>query len=95
MDNETALAIIYEDYDDNEYQVVEDTVDDGHYKHDSTNYYSVVHRLSDKTFWKILFTSSYNDGIDEGSIYACEVEKVEVVRHKWVPKIKKTVGEHL
>ena len=93
MDNETALDIIREDYDDSEYKVVEDTVDDGHYKYDSTNYYSVVQRLSDKTFWKILFTSSYNYGIDEYSIYTCEVEKVEVVRHKWIPKAKKTVGE--
>lgn len=93
MDNETALDIIREDYDDSEYEVVEGCVDDGHSKHDSTNYYSVVQRLSDKTFWKILFTSSYNYGIDEYSIYTCEVEKVEVVRHKWIPKAKKTVGE--
>ena len=93
MDSKTALAIIYEDYDESEYEVIEDSVDDGHHKHDSTNYYHIVQRLSDKTFWKILFTSSYNYGIDEYSIYACEVEKVEVVRHKWIPKSKKTVGE--
>lgn len=93
MDNETALDIIREDYDDSEYEVVEGCVDDGHYKHDSTNYYSVVQRLSDKTFWKILFTSSYNYGIDKYSIYTCEVEKKEVITHSWVPKAKKTVGE--
>jgi hypothetical protein len=90
MDDKTALAIIYEDYDESEYQVVEDQVDDGHYKHDSTNYYSIVQRLSDKTFWKIMFTSSYNWGVDEYSIYSYEVEKKEVVTHSWV-----TVGEAL
>lgn len=95
MDNETALDIIREDYDESEYEVIEDSVDDGHLKHDINKYYHIVQRLSDKTFWKILFMSSYNYGLDEYSIYACEVEKVEVVRHKWVPKIKKAVGEHL
>lgn len=93
MDNETALGIIQEDYDESEYMVMEEWVDDGHSKHDSTNYYSIVQRLSDKTFWKIMFTSSYNNGIDEYSIYTCEVEQKEVITHTWVPKRKKTVGE--
>ena len=90
MDTETALSIIEEDYDDSEYEIVEDMVDDGHEKHDSTNYYSIVLRKSDNTFWKVSYTISYEDGLDEYSVYASEVEKKQVVTHLWTPKTKST-----
>jgi hypothetical protein len=86
MDEQTALLLVQEDYNENEYEVVEEWVDDGHEKHDATNYYNIVLRKGDNTYWKINFTSSYNYGLDEYSVYAIQVEKIEVVTTQWVAK---------
>lgn len=86
MDTKTALAIVLEDYDDDEYFFIEDMVDYGHVKHDRTAYYCIVQRQSDKTFWKISYVSSYENGIDEDSAEACEVERKEIKKYKWVKK---------
>lgn len=86
MNPETALEIIREDYDESAYTVIEDNVDDGHVKHDSTAYYTIVQRQSDKTFWMISFTASYNYGLDEDSISTSEVERKEITTYKWVSK---------
>ncbi len=86
MDQETALEIIREDYNESTYTVIEDSVDAGHVKHDSTAYYTIVQRQSDKTFWRISFTVSYNYGLDEYSISTSEVKKKEITTYKWVSK---------
>ena len=86
MDEQTALKLITEDYDGSDYTAVVEGVDDGHHKHDSTYYYSVYQRKSDNTFWKVNFSCSYNYGLDEYSVYICEVEKKEVLTVKWVRK---------
>ena len=84
MDEQTALLLVQEDYNVNEYEVVEEWVDEGHSKHDATNYYNIVLCKGDNTYWKINFISSYNYGLDEDSVYAHQVEKREVVTVKWV-----------
>jgi hypothetical protein len=83
MEIETALDIITEDYDDADYEVIEDMVDDGHVKHDTTAYYSIVLRKSDNTYWKIRYHTSYNYGFDEHSVDVSQVEKAEVVQTIW------------
>ena len=86
MDEQTALLLVQEDYIGSEYEVIEEWIDDGHRKHDATNYYNIVLRKGDNTYWKINFISSYNNGLDEYSVYACQVEKKEVVTVEWVTK---------
>ena len=86
MDAETALAIIEEDYDEGEYQIIEGHVDDGHHKHDRTDYYSIVLRKVDSTYWKVCYTQSYEHGLDDGSVYVYPVEKKEAVKTIWVAK---------
>jgi hypothetical protein len=86
MDDFAALLLLQENYNEDEYEVVEEWVDDGHRKHDSTDYYNIVLRKGDNTYWKINFTASYNDGLDDDSVYAHQVEKREVVTVKWVAK---------
>jgi hypothetical protein len=85
MDEQTALALVQEDYSGEEYESVEEWVDAGHHKHDTTNYYSIFRCKSDNTHWRVNFQSSYNEGLDTYSIYAYQVEKVEVVKTQWVP----------
>ena len=85
MDEQTALLLVQEDYDDSEWENIEDCVDNGHSKHDATNYYSVFRRLSDNTYWMVHFTTSYNYGLDGYSVFAQQVRKEEVVTTKWVP----------
>tara|TARA_R110000851_G_scaffold9707_5_gene35842 strand:+ start:675 stop:944 length:270 start_codon:yes stop_codon:yes gene_type:complete len=89
MDEQVALLLIQEDYDDSKWEIVADKVDDGHSKHDATSYYSVFNRLSDNTYWMVSFTISYSYGLDEHSVYALQVKKEEVVRTEWV-----IVNEH-
>lgn len=86
MDEQTALLLVRENYNEDEYGVIEKWVDDGHEKHDATNYYNIVLRKGDNTYWKINFTSSYSYGLDEVSVYAHQVEKREVVTVQWVAK---------
>jgi hypothetical protein len=86
MNIDTALSLVEEDYDENEWEGVEIGVDDGHHKHDATNYYSIFLRKSDNTHWKICFTTSYNYGFDASSVYFYEVTKKEVVKTIWVAK---------
>jgi hypothetical protein len=86
MDEKTALSIVREDHDEGEYEFIEESVDDGHQKHDATNYYHIVLRKSDNTHWKIGFTCSYNYGLDKYSVYVHQVEKKEVVKVVWVVK---------
>jgi hypothetical protein len=86
MDEKTALLLVREDYNEDEYETIEEWVDDGHSKHDDTNYYNIVLRKGDNTHWKIKFTSSYNNGLDDYSVYALQVEKREVVTVQWVAK---------
>lgn len=84
MDGQTALDLILEDYDENEYEVVEAYVEDGHAKHDATNYYSIFLRKLDNTYWKVNFIRSYNYGLDEDSVYASQVIKKEVTKTVWM-----------
>jgi len=84
MDEQTALLLVQEDYNADEYGVIEEWIDDGHSKHDATNYYIIVLRKGDNTYWKINFTCSYNWGFEEDSVYAYQVEKREVVTVEWV-----------
>ena len=86
MDEETALLLVREDYNENEYEMIEEWVDDGHSKHDATNYYNIVLRKADNTYWKIDFISSYDYGLDDCSVYAYQVEKREVVTVEWAVK---------
>ena len=86
MDEQTALLLVQEDYNENEYEMIEECVDEGHSKHDATNYYSIALRKVDNTYWKINFIISYNYGLDEYSVYAYQVEKREVITVKWVAK---------
>ena len=86
MDEQTALLLVQEDYNENEYEMIEEFVDEGHSKHDATNYYSIALRKVDNTYWKINFINSYNYGLDEYSVYAYQVEKREVITVKWVAK---------
>lgn len=83
MDTQVALELVREDYDGDEYEAVEEYVDDGHAKHDSTNYYSVFLRKSDNTYWRVSYTTSYNYGLDEYSVYANQVVKKEVAKTVW------------
>lgn len=85
MDEQTALNLVQEDYDEDEYEPVVEGVDDGHFKHDITNYYSIFLRKSDMTYWKIDYNSSYNYGLDEYSISTSQVKKKEIVTTTWVP----------
>ena len=82
MDNETALNIIQEEYDEDEYEVIEGG-EDGHVKHDVTAYYTIVLRKSDNTHWKIGYHSSYNYGLDEYSVRVEQVKKAEFVQTVW------------
>jgi len=82
MNNETALNIIQEEYDEDEYEVIE-VGEDGFVKHDVTAYYIIVSRKSDNTHWKIGYHSSYNYGLDEYSIWVEQVKKVEFVQTVW------------
>ena len=84
MDNQTALSLVTEDYDDKDYDIIEWGVDDGHVKHDTTAYYSVFLRKSDDTYWKVNYHTSYNYGLDEDNVYGSQVEKKEVVKTIWV-----------
>ena len=84
MDEETALMLVQEDYNPEEYEEIERWVDDGYFKHDCTCYYSIFLRKSDNTYWKVNFMSSYRDGLDEYSTYANQVEKKEVVKTMWM-----------
>lgn len=83
MDAQVALELVREDYDGDEYEAVEECVDDGHAKHDSTNYYSIFLRKSDNTYWRVSYTISYNYGLDEYSVYAEQVKKKEVIKTVW------------
>lgn len=83
MDAQVALELVREDYDEDEYEAVEEYVDDGHAKHDSTNYYSIFLRKSDNTYWKVSFTTSYKYGLDEDSVYTNQVVKKEVTKTVW------------
>lgn len=84
MDEQTAIDLVLEDYYEDAYEMVEDWVDEGHFKHDSTHYYNIVLRKGDNTYWKINFISSYEYGLDEYSVYAHQVEKKEIVTAEWV-----------
>lgn len=84
MDEQTAIDLIQENYEEDDYESVEEFVDDGHAKHDATNYYSIFLRKSDNTYWKVSFTSSYNWGLDEASVYASQVNKKEVTKTVWM-----------
>ena len=86
MDEKTALLLLRENYNEDEYEAIEEWVDNGHSKHDGTNYYNIVLRKGDNTHWKINFTSSYDNGLDDDSVYAIQVEKREVVTAQWVAK---------
>jgi hypothetical protein len=86
MDYETALSIAREDYDPEQYEVIEGWVDDGHIKHDITLYYSIIRRKVDNTFWKVEFMVSYSDGLDIDNIESWEVERKEVVTIAWMAK---------
>jgi len=88
MKHETALSLVMGDFCDTEFLIVEDTIDNGHFKHDSTGYYIVALRKSDNSYWRINFVMSYNWGIDEDSLYTQEVEKVEFTRTEWKTKEK-------
>lgn len=85
MDKQTAIKLVQEDYDENEYELLE-FVDDGHFKHDVTRYYSVFLRKTDKTYWRVSFMISYNYGLDDYSVEAYEVKKKEVTTVTWVRK---------
>jgi hypothetical protein len=84
MDYETALDLVREDYDDEEYKAIETDVDGGPLKHDVTLYYCVYLRKSDNTYWKVFYEYSYNKGLDDSSVTATQVEKKEVVTIEWV-----------
>lgn len=86
MDYQIALNLIQEDYNESDYEPIEEWVDDGHWKHDLTQYYSIFLRKSDNTFWKVSFMSSYNEGLDEDSVEFHGVNKKEVTLIKWVSK---------
>lgn len=86
MNEQIALSLVQEDYDESEYEPIEECVDDGHVKHDSTNYYSIFLRKSDMTYWQINYTISYDNGLDDDSVYAYQVEKKEVVTTIWKAK---------
>ena len=88
MKHETALSLVTGDFCSTEFLIVEDTVDNGHHKHDSTDYYTVALRKSDNSYWMIHFVMSYNWGLDEDSLDILEVEKVEVTRTEWKTKDK-------
>jgi len=88
MKHETALSLVMGDFCDTEFLIVEDTEDNGHYKHDSTDYYTVALRKSDNSYWMINFVMSYSYGLDEDSLHILEVEKVEVTRTEWKTKGK-------
>jgi hypothetical protein len=83
MELKTAIAILHEDYDEDEYEIIEDCVDDGHVKHDVTAYYTIVLRKSDNTFWQLNWTVSYNWGINDDDVSAIQVKKEEVVKTVW------------
>lgn len=82
MNNETALNIIYEDYDEGEYEVIE-VGEVGFVKHGIAAYYIIVLRKSDSAYWKLGYRISYKYGLDEYSVSADQVEKVEVVQTVW------------
>jgi hypothetical protein len=82
MNNETALNIIQEEYDEDEYEVIE-VGEDGFVKHDITAYYIIVLRKSDSTYWNIAYLSSYNYGLEEDSVRVEQVKKVEFVQTVW------------
>lgn len=83
MEIKTAIAILDEYYNEDEYEIIEDCVDNGHVKHDTTAYYTIVLRKSDNTFWGLNFVSSYSYGREDDSIAVVQVEKTEVVRTIW------------
>lgn len=85
MDNKTALDIVRCRYDENLYKVIEEAVDDGHVKHDVTACYDIAHDLTDDTYWRIGYHTSYECGLYEYSISTRQVEKTEVVKTVWVP----------
>ena len=84
MDDKTALDLVREDCDDKEYEAIETDVDGGHLKHDVTLYYCVYLRKSDNTYWQVFYECSYNEGLDNYSVHATQVEKKEVVTTEWV-----------
>lgn len=83
MNEEIAIRIAKEDYDEGNYQYVEGG-EDGFVKHDITAYYIIVKQLSDNTFWQISYYSSYNYGFDEYSVSWWKVRAVEKVITSWV-----------
>ena len=84
MDYKTALNLALEEYDDGDYELIEQDVDAGHLKHDVTLYYHVYLRKSDNTYWQVYYSQSYNYGFYEDSVEATQVEKKEVVTFEWV-----------
>lgn len=89
MNRQTALLIVQGDYNDAEYEIIEQEMDDGQRKHDAVDYYIIVLRKEDSTHWMIDFTMSDRSGLEEGSVYVYQVEKSEVKTVKWVAGGKK------
>jgi hypothetical protein len=88
MDYETALNLAQENYDARDYEAIEENVDAGHLKHDTTLYYGVYLRKLDNTYWQVFYACSYNDGFDEDSVEVRQVEKKEVVTVEWEALMK-------
>lgn len=84
MDFETALSLVTEDHDEKEYTLITDWVDDGHSKHDYTDYYIIALSKVDNTFWRINFTSSYSYGVSEDYLFWYKVKKKAVTQEVWV-----------
>jgi hypothetical protein len=83
MDTKTAIAILHEDYNKDEYEIIEDRVDYWHVKHYTTAYYTIVLRKSDNTFWRLGWVASYNGGIEGVDVDVIQVKKEEVVMTVW------------
>lgn len=82
MDEETALMLVQEDYNPEEYEVIESWVDAGNFEYDRACYYSIFLRKSDNTYWKVIFY--YSQSLGGYNTYAHQVEKEEVVKTMWV-----------
>jgi hypothetical protein len=83
MELKTAIAILHEDYNKDEYEIIEDCVDYWQVKHDTTAYYTIVWRKYDNTFWRLSWLASCNWGIEDVDVDVTQVKKEEFVMTVW------------
>ena len=81
MNEEIAYALIMgeelpDGIEEDQFTFLIEGEDDGHYKHDITDYYSIVKDTITGGLWRLNYQCSYNNGLLDDSVYFTPVEEV-------------------